>query len=121
MNAEQYRALVAKLEKITEVTDAPVAPAVQTQASSPTAPAGSPVIDAPTFSQAYAIAKKQGLKKFKWCGEYMVKDAVKPQPSRQVAPVPAVAPNRQFNPNIGNGQSTGSLDNISGSDLPIAP
>ena len=46
-----------------------------------------PTIEAATFSQAYAQAKKQGLKKFKWCGVYAVKD--KPQPVR---PQPAKAP-----------------------------
>ncbi len=40
-----------------------------------------PTIDAPSFSQAYAQAKKQGLKKFKWCGVYAVKDPVRPQPA----------------------------------------
>ena len=104
MNAEQYRALVKKLEAITE---APVA-AFNQDAVTPvdaTEPAGSvaadpavapetppetptpvpttdsnqiPTIQAATFSQAYAQAAKQGLKKFKWCGVYAVKD--KPQP-----------------------------------------
>ncbi len=118
--SDQIRELQKRLEQISEVTDAPVAdaPAVQTQ---PAAPAGSPVIDAPTFSQAYAIAKKQGLKKFKWCGEYVVKDAVKSQPGKVSAPAALAKPNRQFNPNVGGGASTGSLEPVPGSDLPIAP
>lgn len=105
MNAEQYRALVAKLEAINPsepVLEAPVAAFGQNADSTPdaAAPVGSvaadpavapteapatdpnqiPTIEAATFSQAYAQAKKQGLKKFKWCGVYAVKD--KPQPVR---------------------------------------
>ena len=112
MNAEQYRALVAKLEAITEApvaafnqnagtppdaaapvgsvaADPAVAP-TETPAPTPTPatdPNQIPTIEAATFSQAYAQAKKQGLKKFKWCGVYAVKD--KPQPVR---PQPAKAP-----------------------------
>jgi hypothetical protein len=105
MNAEQYRALVAKLEAINE---APVAAFNQNAGATPdaSAPVGSvaadpavaptetpaptptpatdpnqiPTIEAATFSQAYAQARKQGLKKFKWCGVYAVKDKVNPQP-----------------------------------------
>ncbi len=44
---------------------------------------GIPTIEAPTFSQAYAQAKKQGLKQFKWCGIYAVKDPVRPQPAKK--------------------------------------
>ena len=108
MNAEQYRALVAKLEAIQEAESPEVAAA---QAASNTAPPPAdgttgaapadatslpapaadpnqiPTIEAATFSQAYAKAKKQGLKKFKWCGIYAVKD--KPQPVR---PQPAKTP-----------------------------
>ena len=112
MNAEQYRALVAKLEAINPsepVLEAPVAAFGQDAGTLPdaAAPVGSvaadpapapapapatdpnqiPTIEAATFSQAYAQAKKQGLKKFKWCGVYAVKD--KPQPVR---PQPAKAP-----------------------------
>lgn len=45
-----------------------------------------PTIEAATFSQAYAQAVKQGLKKFKWCGVYAVKNKPKPpqpQPVKQ--------------------------------------
>jgi hypothetical protein len=103
--AEQYRKLVAKLEALQE---APVAAfnqnadnaAVGSVAADPAvtpAPAPEPqptptqdatqipTIEASTFSQAYAQAKKQGLKTFKWCGVYAVKDQVKPQP---VPPAP---------------------------------
>jgi hypothetical protein len=107
MNAEQYRALVAKLEAINPsepVLEAPVAAfnqdaaatdatatnsgssytgSVGTATNDP-APAADPnqipTIEAATFSQAYAQAVKQGLKKFKWCGVYAVK--AKPQPVR---------------------------------------
>ena len=48
-----------------------------------------PTIEAPTFSQAYAQAAKQGLKKFKWCGIYQVKPKPRPpqpQPASSVQP-----------------------------------
>ena len=105
MNAEQYRALVAKLEAINPsepVLEAPVAAFGQDAGTLPdaAAPVGSvaadpapapapapatdpnqiPTIEASTFSQAYAQAVKQGLKKFKWCGVYAVKAKVNPQP-----------------------------------------
>ena len=111
MNAEQYRALVKKLEAITE---APVAAFNQDAGTPADASAGSvaadpavapnsapttaqnfapqvsgeqiPTIEASTFSQAYAQAAKQGLKKFKWCGVYAVKD--KPQPPNPQPPNP---------------------------------
>ena len=119
MNAEQYRALVAKLEAINPsepVLEAPVAAFGQDAGTPPdaAAPVGSvaadpapapapapatdpnqiPTIEAATFSQAYAQAKKQGLKKFKWCGVYAVKDKVNPQPvpPKPVPPKPAPAP-----------------------------
>ena len=102
--AEQYRALVARLEAINP--SEPVLEAdddfVSTQADGPTgvttqgpdtSPAGvetppaaaSPDIlkqieHAPTFKEAYAMAVKAGLKRFKWCQckEYQVKAAPKP-------------------------------------------
>ena len=108
MNAEQYRALVNKLEAIQE---APVAafnqnadnaavgsvaadPAVATEPAPAPEPAPEPTqdpnqiptIEAATFNQAYAQAVKQGLKKFKWCGVYAVK--AKPRP---VNPQPATS------------------------------
>jgi hypothetical protein len=102
MNAEQYRALVNKLEALQEAptepeqsamnvasanfqpADASAAPtqsATTTPAPAPAAdPNQIPTIEAPTFSQAYAKARAQKLKKFKWCGVYAVKDPVNPQP-----------------------------------------
>jgi hypothetical protein len=104
MNAEQYRALVKKLEAITEAPvasfnqDASVTPAATDSGSSYTGSVGSatndpvpaadpnqiPTIEAATFNQAYAQAAKQGLKKFKWTGTYAVKaqtSQVQTQPS----------------------------------------
>lgn len=110
--ADQIRELQKRLEKISE---APVAafnqnaqqdaapaaepaaePVVAPNISAPaadsniTAPAADPnqipTIEAATFSQAYAQAVKQGLKKFKWCGVYAVKNKPKPpnpQPVKQ--------------------------------------
>ena len=110
--AEQYRKLVAKLEALQE---APVAafnqnadnaavgsvaadPAVAPEpAPAPTQDATQiPTIEAATFSQAYAKAKKQGLKKFKWCGVYAVKDAVppKPVPPKPVPPTDTIPTTR---------------------------
>jgi hypothetical protein len=108
MNAEQYRALVAKLEAINPsepVLEAPVEAPVAADATATNsgssytgsvgtatndpAPAADPnqipTIEAATFSQAYAQAVKQGLKKFKWCGVYAVKARprpVQPQPAK---------------------------------------
>jgi hypothetical protein len=98
MNAEQYRALVNKLESIQEAaTDADSLAMAQASAGSQTGTTtGSVPADdnsevlkqiehAPTFKQAYAMATKAGLKKFKWCQckEYVVKDkpVVNPQPA----------------------------------------
>lgn len=122
MNAEQYRALVNKLEALQEAeppapeqsamnvasanfqpADATAAPAEPAAAPAPApAPAADPnqipTIEAPTFSQAYAKAKAQKLKKFKWCGVYAVKDAVKPQPVKPPPVKPAAEPYVQGNP-----------------------
>ena len=123
MNAEQYRALVQKLEAITEAPlelppgaepeagmtvatadDNSGAPPVAAPAAQPVAtqPANTiPTIDAPTFSQAYAQAAKQGLKKFKWCGTYAVK--ARPVTTQPVIPQPKAAPRgtaiNDLNPN----------------------
>jgi hypothetical protein len=103
--AEQYRALVAKLEQIQEATTDEVpnmaaamdtnAPAVDPNAPATlptvTTPATTeiPTIDAPSFNQAYAQAAKQGLKKFKWCGTYAVKAPVRrPPQGGKIAPAP---------------------------------
>jgi hypothetical protein len=111
--AEQYRALVARLEAINP--SEPVNEAdddfVSTPADGPqgtttqgtdTSPAGveSPDIlkqieHAPTFKAAYAMAAKAGLKKFKWCQckEYQVKAAPKTGPySPKIAPQPKPTP-----------------------------
>ena len=114
MNAEQYRALVQKLEAITEAPlelppgaepeagmtvataddnsgAAPVAaPAAQPVATQPANTI--PTIDAATFSQAYAQAVKQKLKQFKWCGTYAVKaKPVMTQPKPPVKPKPPLS------------------------------
>lgn len=69
-----------------DATGVDAAVAAQQTAAPPADPNQIPVIDAPTFSQAYAKAAKQGLKKFKWCGIYAVKSR------RPVNPQPAVKP-----------------------------
>lgn len=131
--AEQYRQLVARLEQIAEaenpetgdqytsLADAPLTepPGAEPQGGA-AKPAGSiETIDAPTFNKAYAQAKAKGLKQFKWCGTYAVKDAVKKPVgggAKQLS-LPAQPQRRQFgglNPNV-------ELGPQSGSDLPIAP
>jgi hypothetical protein len=107
---EQYRALVAKLEAINpsepvfEADDDFVStpadgPTGTTTQGTDTSPAGVETPDilkqiehAPTFKQAYAMARKAGLKKFKWCQckEYMVTD--KPVVRPPVAPQPKPEP-----------------------------
>lgn len=112
--AEQIQELQRRLEQINESEAAP-APAPAPAAAPAADPNQIPTIDAPSFSQAYAQAKKQGLKKFKWCGTYAVKDLVRTQPAQR--PPVNVPPRRQFgglNPNV-------ELGPQSGSDLPIAP
>ena len=102
--SDQIRELQKRLEQINEAESPEVAaaqaasntqspPADGTTVAPAAAPAADPnqipTIEAPTFSQAYAKAKKMGLKKFKWCGIYAVKDAVRPQP---VPPKPKPTP-----------------------------
>jgi hypothetical protein len=145
MNAEQYRALVQKLEAIqeAETTEPPnMAAAMDTAlppAADPNAVANAPdselaqkmlppsadpnqipTIEAATFSQAYAQAAKQGLKKFKWCGIYAVKAKprpVMPQPKPPIKPNPpngyyvpkqdytVTNPMGDFDPTAFNGQA----------------
>ncbi len=108
--ADQIRELQKRLEQISEApvaafnqnvqpaaapaaepAAAPAAePAAEPAAAPTSAPAADPnqipTIEAATFSQAYAQAVKQGLKKFKWCGVYAVKNKPKPpqpQPVKQ--------------------------------------
>jgi hypothetical protein len=103
MNAEQYRALVSKLEAIqneavadgqnANIDDATRQAAMASVASdTPATQAGQAqsgivTIDAPNFKQAYAQAVKQGLKQFKWCGTYAVKSAPAPQAGKAATKV----------------------------------
>ena len=93
MNAQEYRALVNKLELLEDdASDSQAAGNAQPATAQPAATADTSTIEdqikhAPTFNQAYAMAKKAGLKKFKWCQckDYLVKDAppAKPAPTKQ--------------------------------------
>jgi hypothetical protein len=106
MNAEQYRALVTRLEAIQNeavadgqnpnIDDATRQQAMASVASdTPAVQAGQAAqaaggivtIDAPNFKQAYAQAVKQGLKQFKWCGTYAVKSAPTPQAGKAATKV----------------------------------
>jgi hypothetical protein len=129
--AEQYRRLVAKLEAINPsgpVNEAdnidPNAPAAQSamNVASDNIPQVSAVPQAaadaiPTiggsYKQAYAQAAKQGLKQFKWCGTYAVKD--KPQPVNPMPAASAVQP--RF---LGQGPSDATLKDKYGRPLPQA-
>lgn len=127
--SDQIRELQKRLEQLSEAEPAapeqsamnvasnniPAASNVQTSATADL-PANTneiPTIEAPTFSQAYAQAKKKGLKKFKWCGVYAVKDRqpmsppVRPQPAPVPAPVQGVTTNPMgdFDPTSFNGQA----------------
>jgi len=86
MNAQEYRALVNKLELLED--DGQLAAAAQPVATAVPSTIEDQIMHAPTFNQAYAMAKKAGLKKFKWCQckEYMVKDAPAPKPALTPAP-----------------------------------
>lgn len=127
--AEQYRQLVSRLEQIAEadinpasIANAPLQepPGAEPQGGSAKPADGIETIDAPTFNKAYAQAKAKGLKQFKWCGTYAVKDAVKKKPQGGAAKqldMPSQPQRRQFgglNPGL-------ELGPQSGSDLPIAP
>ena len=96
MNAQEYRALVNKLQLLEDdASDSQAAGTAQPTTAQPamTTAATSGIEDqikhAPTFNQAYAMAKKAGLKKFKWCQckEYVVKDAPPPIP-KTLPPLP---------------------------------
>jgi hypothetical protein len=132
--AEQYRALVARLEAIQSLSEADINPETGDQYTSvANAPLQEPpgadtggaakpaggieTIDAPTFKQAYAQAKSKGLKQFKWCGTYAVQDAAKKGGAAKPAATPTPIPGRrQF-----GGQNPGlELGPLSGSDLPIS-
>ena len=96
MNAQEYRALVNKLQLLEDdASDSQAAGAAQPATAQPTVTAATSTIEdqikhAPTFNQAYAMAKKAGLKKFKWCQckDYLVKDAPSVKPSTKPSPKP---------------------------------
>jgi hypothetical protein len=97
MNAEQYRALVNKLEAINEAPLDDPAPGAQddvtgvdAQVAQQAASAdlankykpndGITEIEARSLAQAHAIAAKQGLKQFRWCSTYKTSVAKKKPP-----------------------------------------
>ena len=126
--AEQYRALVAKLEAINPsvpVSEGGYVPAAAQQdapaEAPPAAPAEAPpaaaapaaaapdiqqqIMNAPTFNTAYAMAKKAGLKTFKYCRTYAVKDAVKQAGMPAKAPAGKVDYTGQQDPLGGDAQN----------------
>lgn len=93
MTAQEYRALVNKLALLEDdADDGHLAAAAQPGVTAVPSTIEDQISHAPTFNQAYAMAKKAGLEKFKWCQckEYMVTDAppVKPIPSPTPVPKP---------------------------------
>lgn len=105
MNAEQYRALVNRLEAINEAPLDDLAPGAQDDATGVDAavaaqasdseqlPAAGadlankykpndniPEIEARSLAQAHVIAAKQGLKAFRWCSTYKTNIAKKKPP-----------------------------------------
>jgi len=97
MNAQEYRALVNKLALLEDdADDGHLAADAQPGVTAVPSTIEDQISHAPTFNQAYAMAKKAGLKKFKWCQckEYLVKDAppVKPIPSPTPVPKPVPKP-----------------------------
>jgi len=101
MNAQEYRALVNKLALLEDdADDGHLAAAAQPGVTAVPSTMEDQISHAPTFNQAYAMARKAGLKKFKWCQckEYMVKDAppVKPTPSPTPVPKPVVPATTDF-------------------------
>ena len=126
MNAEQYRALVNKLEAIqeAEVLDPNADPAQSAmnvasnnvpQPATATDPNQIPTIEAATFNQAYAQAVKQGLRKFKWCGIYAVKSKpqpVRPQPATDTLPNTRTAPAELNVPNNTSGRFQAGVSNL---------
>ena len=127
--AEQYRALVAKLEAINPsqpVLEDPLPYGTVAQQEPPAAaPAAAPaeappaaaapaaaapdiqqqIMNAPTFNTAYAMAKKAGLKTFKYCRTYAVKDAVKQAGMPAKAPTGKVDYTGQQDPLGGDAQN----------------
>jgi hypothetical protein len=72
MNAEQYRALVKRLEAINEAPLDMEAPAqvVEEPVNEAGAPDNIPEIQARSLAQAHEMAAKKGLKVFRWCSTY---------------------------------------------------
>jgi hypothetical protein len=114
MNAEQYRALVNKLEAINEDPTADAAGVVAPAVASPNE---IQTIEAATFNQAYAQARKLGLKKFKWCGIFAVKDKpaplpVRPKPTADTLPTTRTAPAQLNVPNNASGRAQAGVANL---------
>lgn len=94
--AELYRQLVNKLESIQEAegttTQGPGGAPDLDYGSKTASTADIPTIEAGSFKEAYAKAVKMGVKKFRWCGTYVVKDAPKPMSAQiKAQPAPYVA------------------------------
>lgn len=84
MNAEQYRALVQRLEAINEAPLDVDQPAVELVAEGG-APDNIPEISAGSLAQAHVLAAKQGLKVFRWCSTYKT-NIKKKQPGQAAKP-----------------------------------
>lgn len=89
-------------------TPAPAKPAPAPSA----APGEIPEIKASSKEKAIEIARKRGIKVFRFCGKYGTQLAKKKKPQQAQTPVPSEKPRRQWN------WQSGELGNTPGSDLP---
>lgn len=91
-----------------------------TTASTPAAPAKTnqdtiPEIKASTKEKAIEIARKKGIRVFRFCGKYKVELAKKKKPAQATTPLPATAPTK---PRRQWDWQKGELGGSPGSDLP---
>ena len=133
MNAQEYRDLVNKLSLLEDdADDGHLAAAAQPGVTAVPSTIEDQISHAPTFNQAYAMAKKAGLKKFKWCQckEYVVKDApvqgpkptptstgAKPTPTSTVTPTHTVTPTNTGAYPASGGMGGGALNNPPQGDM----
>ena len=114
MNAQEYRDLVNKLALLEDdADDGHLAADAQPGVTAVPSTIEDQIMHAPTFQLAYAMAKKAGKKKFKWCQckEYLVKDAVRPP----INPTPTTAPTGAYPASGGTGG--GSINNPPQGDM----
>ena len=118
MNAQEYRDLVNKLSLLEDdADDGHLAADAQPGVTAVPSTIEDQISHAPTFNQAYAMAKKAGLKKFKWCQckEYVVKDA--PVQGPTPTPTNTVTPTNTGAYPASGGMGGGALNNPPQGDM----